>query len=65
MAVMDKDPVELGYKNYGKSRSTKKDVFVFVGFLLLMLGGALLPLVVVVLDVLSRPAGALRPDDDW
>ena len=60
MVIMDKDPVELGYKNVGKkTRMEKKDCLVFAGFLILMEGvGALM-------GMMTAPGGAMRPDDDW
>jgi len=59
MVLMDKNPVELRYKNVGKPRHTKKDVVMFVGFLLLVEGGGAL------MGILSQPNGVQRPDDDW
>ncbi|XP_063685424.1 tryptophan-rich protein TspO-like [Bolinopsis microptera] len=60
MVIMDKDPVELGYKNVGKKTAMdKRDFVVFAGFLILMEGvGALM-------GMMTAPGGAMRPDDDW
>ena len=51
------NPEGLGYKNVGKTQNNKKDAAVFVGLLLVMEGGGTL------IDIMTTPGGALRPDD--